>query len=230
MSTERVLWAEVGGGYPDAWKTSRLDGSSQHVVATGDVLRCGHPLMNDEAIALDDGGRTVLGLSLDEPRVNWKIDDNPLTRSQCVAGEPGLIAVTGTDGEERAVAIHDDGGWTLLHLPPSRSVLEPLVHGGRVLVAAPEEDHRRHGRIQLHAAGAVYIIERRDGRWGIAKRIIAPAPRDRNLFGFSMVADGDELFLNYFVTTKVDWDHGYMLNQLAPVVCRVALSRAGAGR
>ena len=49
----------------------------------------------------------------------------------------------------------------------------------------------------FEAAGAVYVLEQREGKWEIIRRVLAASPRKYGLFGFNVVVDEERLVINY---------------------------------
>ena len=195
VSGEWIL-RELGAGTP-VWEVARRTGGSAKLLAFDGVGGCGQPLMDGYALGLDKGGHEVLALSMADGPPNWRVPGVPLDKGYCLAGENGIVAVGGRHQQHPALAVYQRGAWQLLHLPDSRSLLEPVVQGGRIFVSAPEEEFHAESGATIQSAGAVYVVELHDGVWSIQKKIVAAAPRKRALFGFKIHATDSHLYVNY---------------------------------
>ena len=201
----RRIWASEHwilkniGPYPSLWMASETDGSNEQFLAYGGLAACGQPLMDDYALNVQsDNGYSVMALSLRSGQPDRRISGVPLDRVYCVAGDRGLIAVTGRDDERPAVAIYRDGAWQRIFLPDSQSLLEPLVDDGRVFVSAPEEMSlgNVHGSL-LSSVGAVYVLKRHDATWNFQAKVVPSTSRPHALFGYKIVPLGNRLYINF---------------------------------
>jgi hypothetical protein len=184
---------------PTVWEAARPDGSGGRVLAYGEAGECGEPLMGDFALGLEeDEGFQVVALSLLEDVQDYKIRGVPLDYPHCVAGENGVVVVTGRYHNQPAVAVFQSGGWQRVLLPFSPSVLEPLVVRSRIIVAAPEEGYRDGQTAKpIPSVGAVYVLQQEGGQWSVRERILPYRPRENGLFGHKVHVRGDRIFINY---------------------------------
>jgi hypothetical protein len=184
---------------PAIWMVSQADGSDDQFLAYGGLGACGQPLMGDYALNLEAGtGYSVMALSLLPDVADYRIRGIPLDKLYCVAGDGGVIAVTGRYEKHPAVAVYHDGTWERVLLPDSPSVLEPVVQDGRILVSAPEEAFPgKAGGSPIPSVGAVYVLGKDASNWRIRQRIVPANPRRHAIFGYKMVLLGQRLFINY---------------------------------
>ena len=185
---------------PTIWMSSHADGSQSELLAYGGLRECGQPLMNDHVLTIEESraGASVLALSLLSAEPDYRLSAVPLEGLYCVAGDGGLIAVTGRWQGRPAIAIYSDGAWQRLELPESRSVLEPLVRGDRIFVSAPEEAAvAKEADAPVPSVGAVYVLTKHGGVWAARTKIVPARARRHALFGYRVVPVGDRLFINY---------------------------------
>jgi hypothetical protein len=184
---------------PAIWMVSQADGSDDRFMAYGGLGACGQPLMGDYALNLEAStGYSVMALSLLPDVADYRIRGIPLDRLYCVAGDGGVIAVTGRYEKHPAVAVYQDGSWTRVLLPDSPSVLEPVVQDGRILVSAPEEEFSgKAGGSPIRSVGAVYVLGKDASTWNIRERIVPANPRQHAIFGYRILLLGRRLFINY---------------------------------
>jgi hypothetical protein len=185
--------------YPAIWMLSQADGSNEQFLAYGGLGACGQPLMGDYALNLEAGnGYSVLALSLLPDVPDYRIRGIPLDRLYCVAGDGGVLAVTGRYANHPALAVYQDGAWQRVLLPESPSVLEPVVQDGRILVSAPEESSSgQAGGAPTPSVGAVYVLGKNATAWSIRQRIVPANPRQHAVFGYKVLLLGQQLFINY---------------------------------
>lgn len=185
--------------YPAIWMASQADGSGERFLAYGGLAACGQPLMGDYALNLEVGnGYSVMALSLLPDVPDYRIRGIPLDKLYCVAGDEGVIAVTGRYEKHPAVAVYQDGAWQRILLPDSPSVLEPVAQDGSILVSAPEEaSPGKNDGPPIRSVGAVYVLGKDASTWNIRERIVPAKPRQHANFGYKVVLHGQRLFINY---------------------------------
>lgn len=181
------------------WMVSQADGSDDQFLAYGGLGACGQPLMGDYALNLEAStGYSVMALSLLPDVADYRIRGIPLDKLYCVAGDGGIIAVTGRFEKHPAVAVYHDGTWERVLLPDSPSVLEPVVQDGTILVSAPEEAFSgKAGGSPTPSVGVVYVLGKDASTWRIRERIGPANPRRHGNFGYKVVLHGKRLFINY---------------------------------
>ena len=191
------LFGTPGG---NLWEVAARKGGAARVVAYGNVGGCGVPLAGSNALAIQrsDNGYSILSIGLRTGELR-QIRGIPLDKPQCVSEDQGILAVGGLAGGSDAVAIHAGEMWQLVKLSDKRSVVEPFVYHGRVVVAAPSESFVASGPAMVKAAGAVYLLSRTAGRWHVDRRVVASRPREWGLFGFRLSVTGSRVFVSHYV-------------------------------
>lgn len=184
---------------PAIWMVSQADGNHDQFLAYGGLGACGQPLMGDYVLNLEAGnGYSVMALSLMPDVPDYRVRGIPLDKVYCLAGDGGVIAVTGRYDKHLALAVYQDGAWQRILLPDSPSVLEPVVTDGRILVSAPEEPSPgKVGGSPIPSVGAVYVFGKDASTWGIRQRIVPANPRQHAIFGYKVLLLGQHLLINY---------------------------------
>ncbi len=181
-----------------SWSAGRVGGPEQ-VIARGQGGLCGETLSDGRAYALDSSGHDVVVLALDGSGEQGRARDIPLDRAYCVSARGEVIAVTGVLDGHPAVAMYEEGGgWQTVALPGNVSVAEASIAGERVLVRIPEQERRIEPDRVVRAAGAIYMLERLDGRWLATAQMGAPVPAVGGLFGFSVASHDHQVWVSYF--------------------------------
>jgi len=240
-----MSWLTRVGQDMPIWEWARFDEGTAHFKGQGAVIRCGHPLFQGHKMKWNpDGGGAEVEPLEGGAGEGWAVLGDPLDEPHCAAlGDHGILVLTGRIWGFQALVIHDDDehpaqphdydkhtdGWQLVLLQPSESLLEPRVVGRTVLVSAPGESVRdRHGN-EVQAAGAVYVIEKLDGRWTVKTRVVSAKPETCGLFGFSVGLDGGELYVNQVRRRPLAPPDTRRTTSFEPVVCRFQLeTRTGA--
>ncbi len=172
----------------------RRVGGKEEVLFRGNAPMCGHPVDGDRMYVPLMGGR-IASVSLRTGKLERTVR-TPLDAIYCVAPGEGYLAVTGRRGDVGAVATGSKGSWSVVPVTSSRSVLSLATSGQRIAVGAPTEPLKVDGRDVL-AAGALYILERKRGKWVVARRLIAEHPTEGGQFGLAAAWTREGLFVNH---------------------------------
>lgn len=184
------------------WDVSTLSGDEARMLAVGAVGLCGNPMVDGHALGIDWPTGDILRIPFEGGRPVERMTGVPLTKSYCLAGEGGLIAVTGASGPSPAVALYSDGQWQVVPLPGSLTIGEPHVVGGRVFVAMPASDVLDPGsepKIR-RGAGGVFVLAKDDsGQWQVEHTILADKPLQRSWLGLHVGYSAPYLVLGFML-------------------------------
>jgi len=220
---ERWVLRAAAAGPAMVWAVTPREGGQGRVIAFGGVGECGDPLGEREALALDGDTGVVWSIPLTGGESATELGRSPLQRSYCVAGEPGLIAVTGTSRGVPAAAVLSGGKWEILELPGKAASMDPVVRGGRVYLMVPDAEVRGERGEVLRSAGAVFVIGRLGAEsWGLERTILAPFPQVSGWFGYNVASVGSTLFIGY----RLDEGRRPRSQTVSAAVCKYDLEDA----